>query len=101
MNLTDLVNHVLVVKSNKAKASVSVRDFVISEHRLFNLGITTGLDLGSGRNISISHLGKLFKVSLDILKAGCGGKSTNEDLLCSHHQFGIRLPRYSNLTANH
>ena len=43
MYLTDLVHDILVVESNKAKASVSVRDFVVSQHWLFNLR-TAGLD---------------------------------------------------------
>ena len=48
MYLTDLVHNILVVKSNEAKASVSVRDFVVSQHRFFNLKIS-GCELREGK----------------------------------------------------
>ena len=62
MYLTDLVHHILVVKSNKAKASVSVRDFVVSQHGFFNLRMT-GLGQEE-KNISFSYLGEGLTIAV-------------------------------------
>ena len=52
-----------------------------------------------GEKYFIFYLGELFEVSLDVLQAGGGGQSSNEDLLCSHHQFRVGLPRHGNLST--
>ena len=74
MNLTDLVNNILVVKGDESKASMPVGDLVVGQHRLL-------------------HLGELLKIRLDILETGGGRQSSNKYLLCPHHQLGVGFPR--------
>ena len=81
MNLTDLVNYILVVEGDKSKAPMSVSNLVVGQHGLL-------------------HLGELFKVSLDVLEAGGGRQTSNKDLLCPHDQLGIGFPRNCDLGLN-
>jgi len=81
VDLTDLVNNILIVEGDESEAPVSVGHLVVGQHRL------------------LDH-GKLFEVGFDILQAGGGRQASNKDLLGSHHQLGVRLAGNSNLWLN-
>ena len=78
VNLTDLVNYILIVEGDEAKAPVPVGHLVVGEHALF-------------------HFTELLEVRLDVLQAGGGRQSSNKNLLSPHYKLGVRLARNSHL----